>query len=170
MFCQNCGNKNDENAYVCVHCGVFLKKRSETRTVNYKDNSNTLGVVSFVLGIVSILLSVMLFFHDISSVGMYTEVYERLFYAVDYSITAIMMTSVTFIFSLISKKSIYSSVGFVLSPTVPLSLARSIVHSLQNISQTMSPSLQRRSPLHPSSPVWCNSPCLRAGSRCVSCR
>lgn len=115
MFCQNCGNKIDENAYLCVHCGVFLKKRSDVKVVNYKTNNKALGVVGFVLGIVSIVLSIMLFFHDISSVGMYTEIYERIFYVLNYSITAIMMTSVTFIFSLISKKNIYRSIGLLLS-------------------------------------------------------
>lgn len=115
MFCQNCGNKIDENAYLCVHCGVFLKKRSNVKVVNYKTNNKALGVVGFVLGIVSIVLSIMLFFHDISSVGMYTEIYERIFYVLNYSITAIMMTSVTFIFSLISKKNIYRSIGLLLS-------------------------------------------------------
>ena len=112
MFCQNCGNKLDENAYVCVHCGVFLKKRSNKKN---KINNSGLAVVSVILGIVAILLSLMLFFHDISMVGMYTEVYERIFYALDYSITAIMMSLVTLIFALISKKESYGSVGLMLS-------------------------------------------------------
>ena len=24
MYCRNCGNKLDENAYVCVNCGVLV--------------------------------------------------------------------------------------------------------------------------------------------------
>ena len=27
MYCSNCGNKVDEDAYVCLNCGVILKKR-----------------------------------------------------------------------------------------------------------------------------------------------
>lgn len=111
MFCQNCGNKIDDNAYICVHCGIFIKKRSETMIVN----NNALGIVSIILGFVAMILSISLFFHDISSAGMYTEVYERIFYALDYSLTAIMMTTVTFIFSLVGKKGTYSSIGFFLS-------------------------------------------------------
>ena len=114
MFCQNCGNKIADNAYVCVHCGVFLKKRSDIKGINHSNN-NALGVVSLILGIVSIFLSIMLFFYDISSVGMYTEIYERVFYAFNYSLTAIMMSSVSLIFSLISKKSTCSSVALLLS-------------------------------------------------------
>ena len=113
MYCQNCGNKVDENAYVCVHCGLFLKRRG--KTINNKNNDKILGFVSFILGIISLVLSFMLFFHDISSVGMYTEVYERIFYALDYSISSLMITTVTLIFSLISKKGIYSYIGLFLS-------------------------------------------------------
>lgn len=115
MFCQNCGNKIDENAYVCIHCGVFLKKRSDVKVVNNRSNNKVLSIVSFILGVIAVILSVMLFFHDISSVGMYTEIYERIFYALDYSITAIMMATVTLIFSLVSKKGTYSSLGLLLS-------------------------------------------------------
>ena len=25
MYCSNCGNKVDEDAYVCLNCGVILK-------------------------------------------------------------------------------------------------------------------------------------------------
>lgn len=115
MFCQNCGNKIDDNAYVCVHCGVFLKKRSESKVINNRSNNKTLGVVSLILGIIAIVLSIMLFFHDISSVGMYTEIYERIFYVLDYSLTAIMVSAVTLIFSLISKRGSYSSIGLILA-------------------------------------------------------
>ena len=115
MFCENCGNQIDENAYVCVHCGVFLKKRSDIKAVNTKGNGKSLGIVSVILGIVSLMLSLRLFFYDISSAGMYTEIYERLFYAVDYSIGALLMSTVTFIFSLISVKNNYSSIGLLLS-------------------------------------------------------
>ena len=112
MFCGNCGNKIDENSYVCVHCGAFLKKRSDVKT---KSDAKTLGVISVILGIVSLILSLMLFFHDISSAGMYTEIYERIFYAVDYSLSALLMSTVTFIFALISKKNNSSSIGLLLS-------------------------------------------------------
>lgn len=115
MLCQNCGNKIDDNAYVCVHCGVFLRKRSESNVANHIENNKALSIVSLIIGVFSIFLSLSLFFHDISSVGMYTEIYERVFYAINYSITAIMMASVGLIFSLISKKDTYSSIGLMLS-------------------------------------------------------
>lgn len=117
MFCTNCGNRLDENAYVCVNCGVLLKNRSENKVVKpkVKINTKTLGVVSTILGGIAMLFSLMLFFHDISSVGMYTEVYERVLYALDYSITAILLSIVALIFSLVGKKNYYSKFGLLLS-------------------------------------------------------
>jgi hypothetical protein len=66
-------------------------------------------------GFISMILSFMLFFHNISSVGMYTEIYERIFYALEYCLSPILMAIVTLIFSLVSKKNCYSSVGIALS-------------------------------------------------------
>ena len=111
MYCTNCGNRIDEDSYVCVNCGVILKSRS----VDKKNNNNILSVVSTILGCMALILSFMLFFHDIRSVGMYTEIYERIFYTLDYSLSAILMSSVTIIFALISKKNTYSNVGLFLS-------------------------------------------------------
>lgn len=117
MFCTNCGNRIDENAYVCVNCGVLVRNRSENKVIRPKKKANTkaLGVVSIIFGVIAFVFSLMLYFHDISSVGMYTEVYERIIFALDYCLTSIMMASVTLIFSLVGKKNTYSTVGFALS-------------------------------------------------------
>ena len=37
MYCSNCGNKVDEDAYVCLNCGVILKKR-ENKVKSKKNN------------------------------------------------------------------------------------------------------------------------------------
>lgn len=119
MFCTNCGNRLDENACVCVKCGVLVRNRSENKVIKQrkkiKINDKVLGIVSSIFGVISLIFSLMLYLHDISSVGMYTEVIERVMFAFDYSIAAILLTLVTFIFSLISKKNSYSKIGLVLS-------------------------------------------------------
>lgn len=115
MFCQNCGNKLDESACVCINCGVLLRKRSEVRMVKDKGDINATGAVSIVLGVIAIVLSLMLFFQDISSVGMYTEVYERVFFTLEYSLPAILLSSATLILSWVGKRSNYSNIGLVLS-------------------------------------------------------
>lgn len=59
-----------------------------------------------------------LFFNDISSVGMYTEVYERIFFALGYTLVPILFSMVTLILSLIhikSSKNEASKVGLFLS-------------------------------------------------------
>ena len=117
MYCTNCGSKIEENSYICVNCGTLLRNRSNNIIIKQKRKSNidSLSIVSIVLGVFSILFSIMLFFYDISSVGMYTEIYERIIYVLDYSVSAILLSTVTFIFSLIDKKNVCSNISLLLS-------------------------------------------------------
>lgn len=115
MFCMNCGNKIEENACVCLNCGVLIKKRSTVSKKKTGINTKSLGVVSCILGVISIVFSIMLYFYDISPVGMYTEIYERILYTINYSMTAIMLSFVTLIFSLLGKKNNYTSIALFLS-------------------------------------------------------
>ena len=117
MYCTNCGSKIEENSYICVICGTLLRNRSNNIIIKQKRKSNidSLSIVSIVLGVFSILFSIMLFFYDISSVGMYTEIYERIIYVLDYSVSAILLSTVTFIFSLIDKKNVCSNISLLLS-------------------------------------------------------
>ena len=101
MYCSNCGNKVDENAYVCVHCGVVLKKRSN----NIKYNNNVVfNIFSLIIGIIAMISSLSLFFIDISDVGMYTKISERIFYGIGFTSISISLTVLSLIFALINKK------------------------------------------------------------------
>ena len=111
MYCINCGNKVDEEAYVCVNCGKILKSRS----LDKKNNSNILSLISIILGCFSLIFSLMLFFRDIRTVGMYTKFFDRIIYALDYSLSTILLSTVTLIFALISKKNNYRNIGLFLS-------------------------------------------------------
>ena len=62
MYCINCGNKVDDNAYVCVNCGIILHNRSNTK-IN-RNSSNLSGVIGIVFGVFSFILSFMCFFVD----------------------------------------------------------------------------------------------------------
>ncbi len=102
MYCSNCGNKVDENAYVCVHCGVVLKKRSN----NIKYNNNVVfNIFSLIISIIAMISSLSLFFIDISDVGMYTKISERIFYGIGFTSISISLTVLSLIFALINKKS-----------------------------------------------------------------
>lgn len=113
MYCSNCGNKVDDNAYVCVNCGVILKKRENVKK-NKKQNSNVFGMFSLFFSVVAVLSSFSLFFYDISSVGMYTKAYERVIYGIGFTSISIFLTILSLIFALI-KKSNLNKTGLVLT-------------------------------------------------------
>lgn len=113
MYCSNCGNKVDDNAYVCVNCGVILKKRENVKR-NKKQNSNVFGMLSLIFSVVAVLSSFSLFFYDISSVGMYTKAYERVIYGIGFTSISIFLTILSLIFALI-KKSNLNKTGLVLT-------------------------------------------------------
>ena len=113
MYCSNCGNKVDDNAYVCVNCGVILKKRENVKR-NKKQNSNVFGMFSLTFSVVAVLSSFSLLFYDISSVGMYTKAYERVIYGIGFTSISIFLTILSLIFALI-KKSNLNKTGLVLT-------------------------------------------------------
>lgn len=109
MYCSNCGNKVDDNAYVCVNCGVILKKRENVKR-NKKQNSNVFGMFSLIFSVVAVLSSFSLFFYDISSVGMYTKAYERVIYGIGFTSISIFLTILSLIFALIKKSNLNKTV------------------------------------------------------------
>ena len=83
MFCTNCGKQLDDNAVVCVHCGVPVKNSRQGAPVQGQmsqplqqpvqpKNTNKIGVAGFAVGTASIIFSVYLFF-----IGMLFSVYSR---------------------------------------------------------------------------------------------
>ncbi len=46
MYCSNCGNKIDEKAVICIHCGCAVPK------ANTKTSTHGKGIASMVLGII----------------------------------------------------------------------------------------------------------------------
>lgn len=110
MYCSNCGNKVDEDAYVCLNCGVILKKR-ENKVKSKKNNIKLFNVVTLVFSIISFILSFSLFFYDISEVGMYTKAYERIIYGLGFVSTTMFFTIISLIFALVNKKSNIGKIG-----------------------------------------------------------
>lgn len=112
MYCSNCGNKVDDNAYVCVNCGVILKKRTNNiRNIKVKNN-NVIDVFSLIFGIISVISSFSLFFYDISEVGMYTKALERIMYGLGFASISILFTIISLVFALIKKD---NKVGVILT-------------------------------------------------------
>lgn len=53
MYCKNCGKEIDDNAYVCVHCGVKVNNEDDKKIDN---PSNLAGAVSCCFPIVGLIL------------------------------------------------------------------------------------------------------------------
>ncbi|MDR3598668.1 zinc ribbon domain-containing protein [Clostridium sp.] len=54
MFCKNCGQEIDDNADVCIHCGVATEKRSASKKLD--NPSHLAGAVSCCFPVVGLVL------------------------------------------------------------------------------------------------------------------
>lgn len=119
MFCRNCGNKVDEKAYICVNCGIILdNNESNKKTVkkNSKSNNNQVcGIFSILFGLYSFVLSISYLAGDISKVGMFTNTFERIVFAYNYTHIAIFFTIISFAFALSFKNKKLNKIGLSLS-------------------------------------------------------
>ena len=115
MYCENCGNKVDSNAYICVKCGVILKRDNNIKVIKKKGSSSVPGIISIVFGIFALIVSFVCLLTDISEVGMYTEIYERFSFALGFTFIPIVFTSLSFMLSLINKNKVCNKVGLGLS-------------------------------------------------------
>ena len=71
MYCQNCGKEINENAAVCLNCGVAVNNVTQKKSTNSKKGK---GIASMVLGIISVFYSLVAF----ASLG---EAQEALYFA-----------------------------------------------------------------------------------------
>ena len=121
MYCTNCGNKVDEKAYICVKCGVILNKQQISSPNNIKsrkvkkDSSNATGIISIIFASFAVLLCLGLMTTDISDVGMYTSVIERLFFAFGFNIFPIIFSIVSLILGFVNLKNICNKIGLAIS-------------------------------------------------------
>ena len=119
MFCRNCGNKVDENAYICVNCGIILdNKGSNKSTIRKKKKNNdnqVCGIISIITGIYAFILSIYYLTGYISNVGMYTGIYDKIIFAYNYTHVAIFFTIISFVFALSFKNKKINKIGLVLS-------------------------------------------------------
>lgn len=122
MYCKNCGNKLDDNAYVCVNCGVLVDSNKNNNSIPsrvYREKKNNDNNVTGILSIIFSSLAVLDVFDclttDISSVGMYTKVFDRIIYLLDFLSFSLTFMVVGFILSLIYKNKTCNKVGLGLS-------------------------------------------------------
>lgn len=120
MYCRNCGNKLDDNAYVCVKCGVLVNAKSNVipiRTARKKDkeDSNATGILSIIFSSLAVLYGFNALTTNIDDIGMYIKIWDRLVYLLDLVGLSLTFMIVGFILSLINKRKTCNKVGLGLS-------------------------------------------------------
>ena len=65
MFCKNCGKEIDDNASICIYCGVATGKQEN---VNVEKKVNGFGIAGFVVSLLSLWLG--MYFMIASIVGL----------------------------------------------------------------------------------------------------
>lgn len=108
MYCRNCGKEIDENAFICVHCGSLV---NGGRVKTFRRHSNAIGIASIIAGILALALSLSCFFKDISSVGMYTNFYERFNYTIGFILIPFIFMIVSLVLSLKKKNNTCNKIG-----------------------------------------------------------
>ena len=56
MFCKNCGKQIDDNAAICIYCGVATEKGTDREDEEKKINA--FGITGFVIGLISLWLGI----------------------------------------------------------------------------------------------------------------
>lgn len=97
MFCHNCGNKLGKDSPICLYCGEVVNNPS------YKKKSNSFGIISIVLGIISLLLSIKLLMNSLLNINNMT-ILELINYLCSLLLPAVSLTIITFVLA-VNKKS-----------------------------------------------------------------
>ena len=59
MFCKNCGEKINDNAEICIHCGVRIKDTPIAEKAEYKENKTTLGFwLGVLIGLIGLIIGI----------------------------------------------------------------------------------------------------------------
>lgn len=112
MFCHNCGNKLEEKTIVCTNCGTVVERSNYKKR---KKSNNVKGFMCLILGILSILMCFNFLLKDISKLGMYTEINEKLYYAIDLVLAPLLLSFITLIISYSDKNRVLNKIGLFLS-------------------------------------------------------
>ena len=70
MFCKNCGREIDDNAFVCVHCGVAVTSKKEVSNTKYSPWAIVGMIVSLASLIINLYCIVSIFGIIFSCIGM----------------------------------------------------------------------------------------------------
>lgn len=97
MLCYYCGNKLEKNNIVCPECGKIVERNEYRKKIN--KNINIQGIISFILSVICILMCFKFMLNDISIIGMYTKIMERLYFVFDLVVAPLLLSFITLIIS-----------------------------------------------------------------------
>lgn len=65
MFCRNCGKEIDDQAAVCVHCGVLVQdvnQQNVRNSADYNQSKTGMGVLfALILGLIGLLIGIVIY-------------------------------------------------------------------------------------------------------------
>ena len=89
MICHRCGNELEEGATVCSNCGMIIEKKQK----------NISGIIGFIFSVISLFMCIGFMLRDISRVGMYTNIMERLYFAINLVLAPLFLAVIALIIS-----------------------------------------------------------------------
>lgn len=103
MYCSKCGNKINDNASVCVKCGVFVTNHNIPITNSRKKKRiNPFGIISIIIGIISFCLTIRVMIYGIGNISA-MSIKEKLLYGIELVINPFVWALVSFLFAIVSK-------------------------------------------------------------------
>lgn len=103
MYCCNCGNKLDDNAVVCVKCGVSINNNNLTvNNSSRKKESNHAGIISIIIGIISFCLTIKVMTNGIGNISM-MNMEEKVVYGIKLVINPFIWAFISFLSAIGSK-------------------------------------------------------------------
>ena len=88
----------EENTIVCTKCGSVVGRSNYKKSIN-KKNGNIKGLICLIFAIISIFMCFNFMLKDISVVGMYTKIADRLYYVFNLVLVPLFLSFITLIIS-----------------------------------------------------------------------
>ena len=99
MYCRNCGNEIDDNAVVCVKCGVFVSNQNIKANIIKKKESNSTGIISIIIGIISFYLAIRVMITGVGNVSMMV-MEEKIIYGINLIIEPFIWAFISFLIAI----------------------------------------------------------------------
>lgn len=90
MICNRCGSKLEEGTTICSNCGATIEKEK-------REEKNISGIIGFIFSVISLFMCISFMLKDISKVGMYTNIMDRLYFAINLVLAPLFLSFISLI-------------------------------------------------------------------------